>query len=79
MIPRAASLMLCATTAVSMPAAPHTHEPRRLQGANVEIGDVSLMVNQLSASVAGYTTYQVGIRFDPGRVLDVYGTLPHIA
>ena len=78
MIPRAASLMLCATTAVSMPAAP-PHEPRRLQGADVEIGDVSLMVNQLSASVAGYTTYQVGIRFDPGRVLDVYGTLPHSA
>ena len=67
--------MLCATTAVSMPAAPH---PRRLQGADVDIGDVSLTVNQLSASVAGYITYQVGIRFDPGRVLDVYGTLPTV-
>ena len=70
-------LTICAT-AVAMPVA--SPSPRRTQQTpdNVDIGAVSLMVNQLSASKAGYTTYQVGVRFDSSRVLDVYGTLPRI-
>ena len=71
-------LTMCATAAAMPVASP---SPRRTQTVPnyVDIGAVSLMVNQLSASKAGYTTYQVGVRFDPSRVLDVYGAPPPYA
>ena len=35
-------------------------------------GEVTVVVNQLAASKAGSSTYQVGVEFDERRVKDVY-------
>lgn len=53
---------------------------RRLQAATgSDPGAVSLLVNQLASSKAGYVTYQVAVEFDPVHVLDVYGASERLA
>lgn len=76
MLARLAAVVALCGTVVSMPV--NSAPARRLQEGTLGERDITLMVNQLSASADGYTTYQVSVRFNPSRVLDVYGTLRHI-